>query len=132
MRGCLDPKHYSLATLEEHISQFHLDTISIPCPALGKLFFCCCYLLSYVLAAGCLYTIAASQSQQSHFLAKHLKLLHANHQSQFFKPQWLPLTQQLFLPPPLPANSSFLLYNLIPYVPAIRSHNVPIIKGIDR
>jgi len=132
MRGCLDSKHHSLATLEEHVNQFHLNTTLIPCPALGKFFFYCCYLLSYVLATGCLYTIAASQSHQSHFLAKHLKLLHANHQSQFFKAQWLPLTQQLFSPPPLPANSSFLLYNLIAFVSAIRSHSVPIIKGIDR
>jgi hypothetical protein len=132
MRGCLDFKHHSLATLEEHVNQFHLNTTHIPCPALGKFFFYCCCLLSYVLAAGCLYTIAASQSQQSHFSAKHLKLLYANHESQFFKAQWLPLSQQIFSPPPLPANSSFLLYNLIPYVSAIRSHSVPIIEGIDR
>ena len=132
MRGCLDSKHHSLATLEEHVNQIHLYTTPIPCPALGKFIFFCCCLLSYVLATGCLYTTAASQSQQSHFLAKHLKLLHATYQSQFFKAQWLPLTQQLFSPQPLPANSSFLLYNLIPCVSAIRSHSMLVAEGIKR
>lgn len=36
--GCLDSEHYSLGMLEEHINDDHLSAITVPCPALGKLF----------------------------------------------------------------------------------------------
>lgn len=98
--GCQNFEYDSLVTLENHINKYHLNLIHIPCPALD-----------------CFYTAAASQSQHSHFLANHLRLLYINPQSQHFKPQVFPLNHQLPSSPlSLPLNSRFLSYKLIPYI----------------
>lgn len=38
INGCLDYEHHSLAMLEEHINESHLDFVHVPCPAFGKFF----------------------------------------------------------------------------------------------
>ncbi|KAI0250509.1 hypothetical protein BJV78DRAFT_1218291, partial [Lactifluus subvellereus] len=112
--GCLDPEHYSLGILEEHINKSHLNAITVPCPALG-----------------CLYTAPASQGHISHFLGQHSRLLYINPQSLHFKLQASPLTSQLSSPSSLPSNSRFPSYKLVPYISATQSSNTPLNNGLS-
>jgi len=111
---CQDFEHHSLMMLENHINKCHLNLIHIPCPALG-----------------CFYTAAASQSQHSHFLAKHPRLLYVNPQSHLFKLQAFPSSCQLPPPQSLPLDLIFPSYKLIPYISTSRSYGISVSKGLN-